>query len=248
MIIPPRLISSAKRMLEPLLSRSRRIEAVGALFRPRLVPRLATESLILIRLKRRQMVDMSWRRLLSPCEGVVLSFKGNKGADLGVDYTKGHFVGTAALDVKDLSKITASSCYGLDSGFNIGGDATYALSGKTGISEFNLGASYTKGPTFASITTAAKVSQFNLGMVYKVNSDLSLASQTTHSSEKPFDLLAVGGIYKAPFADIKAKVSGDGVISACVMKEIVPKVTVTATGSVTATDMSTFKYGLGVSM
>jgi voltage-dependent anion channel protein 2 len=185
---------------------------------------------------------------LSPCEGVVLSFKGNNGADLGVDYTKGHFVGTAALDVKDLSKITASSCYGLDSGFNIGGDATYALSGKTGISEFNLGASYTKGPTFASITTAAKVSQFNLGMVYKVNSDLSLASQTTHSSEKPFDLLAVGGIYKAPFADIKAKVSGDGVISACVMKEIVPKVTVTATGSVTATDMSNFKYGLGVSM
>jgi voltage-dependent anion channel protein 2 len=85
-------------------------------------------------------------------------------------------------------------------------------------------------------------------MVYKVNSDLSLASQTIHSSEKPFDLLAVGGIYKAPFADIKAKVSGDGVISACLIKEIVPKVTVTATGSVTATDMSNFKYGLGVSM
>ena len=185
---------------------------------------------------------------LVPYDGVKLSFKGNKGADLGVDYTKGHFVGTAGLDVKDLSKITASSCYGLDSGFKIGGDATYALSGKTGISAFNLGASYTKGPAFASLTTASKVSQFNVGMVYKVNSDLTLASQTIHSSEKPFELSAVGGIYKAPFADIKAKVNGEGVVSACVIKEVVPKVTVTATGSVTATDMSTFKYGLGISM
>jgi len=185
---------------------------------------------------------------LVPCEGVKLLFKGNKGADLGVDYTKGHFFGTAGIDVKDMSKIAASGCYGIDSGINIGGDATYALSGKTGISEFNVGASYTSGPLFASLTTASKVSQFNVGLVYKVNSDISLASQTTHSSEKPFDLLAVGGVYKAPFADIKAKVNGGGVISAVVMKEVAPKVTLTASGSVTATDMSNFTYGLGISM
>jgi voltage-dependent anion channel protein 2 len=185
---------------------------------------------------------------LEPYEGVKLSFKGNKGADLGVDYTQGNFYGTAALDVKDMSNFGASACYGLDSGLKIGGDATYALSGKTGISAFNLGASYTKGPVFASLTTASKVSQFNVGLVYKVNGDLSLASQTTHSSDKPFDLVNVGGLYKAPFADIKAKVGSGGVVSAAVMKEVAPKVVLTASGSVTASDLSNFKYGLGISM
>ena len=185
---------------------------------------------------------------LVPSEGVTLSFKGNKGADLGVDYTKGHFYGTATLDVKDMSKVGASACYGLDSGIKVGGDAIYALSGKTGISAFNVGASYTHGPVFASLTTASKISQFNVGLVYNVNSDISLASQTTHSSEKPFDLVNVGGLYKAPFANIKAKVSSGGVISAAVMKEVAPKVTLTASGCVTASDMSTFKYGFGISM
>lgn len=186
---------------------------------------------------------------LLPYDGFKLSFKGNKGADLGLDYTKGHFYGTAVLDVKDMSKLGASACYGLDSGVKIGGDASYALSGgKTGLSAFNVGASYSHGPVFASLTTASKVSQFNVGLVYKVNSDISLASQTTHSSDKPFDLLAVGGLYKAPFGDVKAKLGSGGVVSAVVMKEVAPKVTLTASGSVVASDMSNFKYGLGVSM
>lgn len=185
---------------------------------------------------------------LAPMDGVTLSFKGNKGADLGVDYTKGHFYGTATLDVKDMSKLGASACYGLDNGMKVGGDAVYDLANKTGISAFNLGASYDKGPVFASVTTASKISQFNLGVVYKVNSDISLASQTTHSSEKPFDLVAVGGLYKAPFADVKAKLGSGGVVSAAVMKEVAPKVTLTASGSVVASDMSNFQYGVGISM
>lgn len=185
---------------------------------------------------------------LAPYEGVKLSFKGNKGADLGVDYTKGHFYGTAVLDVKDMSNLGATACYGLDNGLKIGGSASYALSDKTGISAFDVGGSYSSGPVFCSVTSASKMSVFNVGLVYKVNSDVSLASQTTHSSEKPFDLVAVGGLYKAPFADIKAKLGSGMVVSAAVMKEVAPKVTLTASGSVVATDMSNFKYGLGISM
>lgn len=181
-------------------------------------------------------------------EGVKLSFKGNKGADLGIDYTKGNFYGTGVLDLKEMSKFSASACIGLDSGLKLGADTTYALSGKTGISDFNVGASYSSGPAFASLTTSAKLAQFNVGLLYKVNDDISLASQTTHSSSKAFDLVAVGGLYKSPIANFKAKVGSDGVISAAVIKEVAPKVTVTASGSVTASDFSTFQYGIGIVM
>lgn len=185
---------------------------------------------------------------LEAMDGISLFFKGNKGADLGIDYTKGKFFGTGVLDVKDMSKLSASACVGLDSGLKLGGDAVYALSGKTGISAFNVGASYSTGPVFASLTTSSKLSQFNVGLLYKVNNDISLASQTTHSSSKAFDLIAVGGLYKSPIADFKAKVGSDGVISASVIKEVASKVTLTASGSVTASDLSTFKYGIGIVM
>lgn len=185
---------------------------------------------------------------IKAADGVKISFKGNKGADLGVDYTKGLFYGTGVLDVKDMSRFSASACLGLSSGVKFGGDTTYALSGKTGISSFNVGASYSTGPVFASLTTASKMSQFNVGLLYKVNDDISVASQTTHSSSKAFDVLAVGGAYRAPVGTFKAKVGSDGIICASLIKEIAPKVTVTASGSVAASDMSNFKYGLGIVM
>lgn len=185
---------------------------------------------------------------LVPMSGVKLSFKGNKGADLGVDYTSGSLFATGVLDVKDMSKFSTSACLGLSSGFTFGGDATYAMSGKTGISAFNVGASYASGPLFTSVTSASKLSQFNVGMSYKVNSDLTIASNTTHSSEKPCEVMAVGGAYKAAFGDIKAKVGSGGTISACLIKEVAPKVTLTASGSVAASDLSNFKYGVGIVM
>mmetsp|Transcript_39312 Transcript_39312/g.80190 ORF Transcript_39312/g.80190 Transcript_39312/m.80190 type:complete len:265 (-) Transcript_39312:338-1132(-) len=185
---------------------------------------------------------------LVPASGVKVSFKGNKGADLGIDYTKGSLVATGKLDVKDMSKFSTSACMGLSSGVTLGGDATYAMSGKTGISAFNVGASYSSGPLFANVTSASKMSQFNVGMSYKVNSDLTIASSSTHTSEKPCEVVAVGGAYKAPFGDIKAKVGSGGIISACLIKEVAPKVTVTASGTVAASDLSSFKYGVGIVM
>lgn len=85
-------------------------------------------------------------------------------------------------------------------------------------------------------------------MMYKVNSDLTLASNTSHSAAKTCDVVAVGGLYKSSLGDLKAKVGSDKVISACLVREVAPKVNVTASGSVTGSDFSTFKYGLGVSI
>lgn len=185
---------------------------------------------------------------MKPAPGVKVAFKGSKGADLCVDYSVGKIVTNTVLDVKDMSKISSSGTAAVAPGVVLGGSATYALSGKTGITAFNVGANYSSGPLFASVTSSNKVSSFNVGLLYKVNPTLSVASMTTHSSAKPFDRFAVGGLYKASAADIKAKVDCDGVISAAVVKDIATKVTLTASATAPASDLSSFKYGVGISM
>jgi len=182
-----------------------------------------------------------------PYPDFKLSFKGNKGADLGVDYGKGNLALTSVLDVKDMSKFSTSGCVSLSSGIVLGGDASYSIS-KSSLSGYNLGASYSSGNMFGSITTASKVSQANLGLLYKVNNELSVATKTTHAADKPLGSFSVGCSYNAAFGIVKAKVADGGVISAAVVTDIAPKVTLTASGTMTGTDSSTFKYGLGIVM
>ncbi|KAI2488604.1 Eukaryotic porin [Fragilaria crotonensis] len=185
---------------------------------------------------------------LKVAPGVLVSFKGNKGADLCVDYTNGNILATGILDVKDMSKISTSACIGLPSGIKVGGDLTYGLSGKTGVTGANLGGSYATGPLFASLTTTSKFSQFNIGLLYKVTPELTLASQTSHSSAKPVDVLSIGGAYKDSKAGtVKAKFGSDGTISACLIREVAPAVTFTGSVSLT-TSGENLKYGLGISM
>lgn len=52
----------------------------------------------------------------------------------------------------------------------------------------------------------------------------------------------------ASVGTIKAKVGSNGVTSACIIKEVAPKVNVTASGSISGADFSTFKYGVGITM
>lgn len=182
-----------------------------------------------------------------PAPGFKMSFKGGKGADLGLDYKKNNFVATGKLDVKDMSKFSTSACLGLSGGVTVGSNLSYALSGgKTGVTGFNAGASYSTGPLFAAATT--DMSSVTLDCLYKVNGDLSIASSTSHSASKSCAVSAVGCAYKAPVGDIKAKISGSGTISAVLVKDIATKVTLTASGSINGTDTSTFKYGLGIVM
>jgi len=188
---------------------------------------------------------------LVPCAGCKMTFKANKGADLGVEYTAGKMTTTGSLDVLNMSKLSTSTCIGVAPGINVGGDLSYNISGdKGGLSSYNVGASYATGPLFASVTSASKFGQFNVGVLYKVNGDLSLASSTTHSSAKACDISAIGASYTglSGVGTIKAKVGSNGVTSACLIKEIAPKVNLTASGSVSGADFSTFKYGLGVTM
>jgi len=185
---------------------------------------------------------------MKPYPGMKVAFKGSKGADLCVDYSVGKIVTNTVLDVKDMSKISSSGTASIAPGVVVGGSATYALSGKTGITAFNVGASYTQGPLFASVTSANKVSSFNVGLLYKVNPTLSIASSTTHSSAKPFDTFSVGGLYKASAADFKGKIDCAGNISAAVITDVAPKVTLTASATAPASDLSNFKYGIGIVM
>lgn len=185
---------------------------------------------------------------LSLTPEVKLTFKASKGADLGVDYVKGNFYATGSMDVVQMSSIDTSACLGLAGGFKIGGEAMYSMSGKT-LSGFNVGASYTHGPIFASVTATSKLSQYNVGLLYKVSNDLTIASQTTHCSAKKCDVLGVGGAYKVSnLGTIKAKVDMKGVVSAALIREIAPKVILTASGTMLASDASTFKPGLSIVM
>ena len=188
---------------------------------------------------------------LVPMAGCKMTFKANKGADLGVEYTAGSVTTTGSLDVLNMSKLSTSTCIGVAPGINVGGDLSYNISGdKAGLSSYNIGASYATGPLFASVTSASKLSQFNVGVLYKVNSDLSLASSTTHSSAKTCNVLAIGGSYSglANVGTIKAKVGSNGITSACVVREVAPKVNLTASGSISGADFSTLKYGIGITM
>jgi voltage-dependent anion channel protein 2 len=112
----------------------------------------------------------------------------------------------------------------------------------------NVGASYSNGPIFASVTSSAKFSAVNLGLLYQVNPAITVGSMTSHSSDKVCDVSGVGGSYKADFGTIKAKYSQGGILSASLIKEIAPKVTLTASGSTAVSDFSTFKYGIGIVM
>ena len=185
---------------------------------------------------------------LNVAPNVKLSFKANKGADLGIDYTSGNFYATGNLDVLEMSKFSTTACMGLPSGIKVGGDATYSLSGKSGLTGLNVGASYATGPFFSSVVSDNKFSQVNLSLLYKVNNDVSIASQTTHSGDKICDVIGVGGAYKASFGTVKAKYSSGGKLSASLIREIAPKVNLTASGTVNVSDFSTFKYGLGIVM
>jgi len=183
-----------------------------------------------------------------PYAGTKMTFKGAKGAVLGLDYAKGNLLASGSMDVKDMSNVSASASLGLAEGIKLGGSATYGLKGAAGLTAFNVGATYAKGPLYTSLITASKISQVNAGVLYKVNNTLTLASVSSHSKAKPLEAITVGGSYQASFGNVKAKVNNDGILSACLVKDVAPKVSVTLSGTAPASDISNIKYGIGIVM
>merc|ERR1712150_57836 len=182
---------------------------------------------------------------MKPYPGLSVAFKGGKGADLCIDYSKGSFVSNTVIDIKDMSKLSTSATTPVGS-LLVGGDLTYSK--KDGISSYNVGASYSTGALSASVTSSNKASSFNLGLLYSVSPTLTLASSTTHSAASPVDAITVGGLYKSKVGDIKAKFGSNGMVSAALVKDVAPKVTLTCSGSAPLKDLSNFKYGVGIVM
>lgn len=187
---------------------------------------------------------------LAVTPSIKMYFKANKTADLIVDYVKGPIYATAAVDVLDLTKASGSACYSHGSGLKVGADLSYGFSGaKTGVSSLSAGAAYAKGPLGVSLIASKSFAQYEIGLLYKVSNDLTLASVTTHSSAKTCDVIGVGASYKAKsIGTIKAKFAMDHVLHTCVTREVAPKVLLTASASFKPTDMSTFKHGFSVTM
>lgn len=175
-------------------------------------------------------------------------FKASKSADLIVDFVKDNLFATGSVDVTDLTKASGSACLALPSGIKVGGDVGYGFSGpKAGLNSVSAGFNYTNGPLLASCVATNKFSQVEVGLLYKVNPQLTLGSVTVHSSAKSCNVMGIGGSYKAcGVGTIKAKWGMDQVLHACVSKEVAPKVIVVASASVTPTDFSTLKPGMSI--
>jgi voltage-dependent anion channel protein 2 len=178
---------------------------------------------------------------------IKLSFKAaGKGADLGVDYTKGNLYVTSVLDVVNMSAVNSSACIALKGGIKIGGDACVGLKGE-GLKGFTVGGSYASGPLFASLSTTNKLSSINVGLLYKVNNVCTIGSQTTHSSDKLCTVHGFGGSYLHPSGLYKFKMTSSGVVHSCFVKKI-DGATISAGGSMTANDPSTFKPGITIAI
>lgn len=185
---------------------------------------------------------------LKVAPNMKVSFKSGKGADLGVDYTQGNVYATGKLDVMEMSKFSTSAAISLPSGIKAGADAAYGLSGKTGLTGFNVSASYATGSLLGTVSSVNKFSSVDLGLMYTVSPKITIASLSSHSGDSPFGLSAIGGSYKADFGTVKAKYAS-GVVSASLIKDIAPKVSLTASGSASTSDpAATFKYGVGIVM
>ena len=144
------------------------------------------------------------------------------------------------------------------------------------VDKFSLGASYSSGPIFAALTTD-KFAGANLGLMYKVrrkrraaphllpspptpysnsfsfpppqvNGDLSLATSSSHSADKPLDSVTIGCVYNAPVGVVKAKCTSGGVASAVLVKDVAKKVTVTPSLQVKNGDIKNASFGFGVVM
>jgi voltage-dependent anion channel protein 2 len=184
-----------------------------------------------------------------PCPGCKMTFKANKGADLGFEYVKSGVTTTGTLDVLGMSKLSASTCAGVAPGINAGADLVYNLSGnKAGLSSYNVGVQYASGPLTASVVSASKLSTFNVGVLYKVNGDLSLATSSSHSGSNLAAFNAVGAAYTGmpQVGTIKAKYDSKGTISASVITDVAPKVSLTA--SLAVSGENGFSHGIGITM
>jgi len=182
--------------------------------------------------------------------GLKLTFKGDDAeqGDLGVEYNKGAVSATADCDVIMGSQVNGSLCVAAKKNINVGGSATYDIKGSS-LSSFSLGASVTQGNIFAALTTN-KLDKANLGLLYTVNSDLKVATSSSHSADKPLEKLTVGCIFNAQnFGVLKGKFTSDGSIEGALLKDIAPKVSANPSFRISAhKPAETFSYGLGVTI
>jgi hypothetical protein len=130
----------------------------------------------------------------------------------------------------------------------VGGSCTYDVL-NSDLSKFSLGASISQGNIFAAVTTA-KFDEASLGLLYTVNSDLKIASKSSHSAKEPLKNLTVGCVFNAQnFGVVKGKFTSDGSIQAALVKDIAKGVTANPSFKISAKNPAdSFSYGLGVTI
>jgi len=179
--------------------------------------------------------------------GLKFTFKGNldkDAGDLGVEYTKGGLHLTGEMDVIKLTKMNASGCAKVGGGICVGGKAGYSFK-TNALTGYDVGASYSQGPVFAALQTSDKLSTANLSLHYAVNSDLKIATSSSHSASAPLGSFWLGASMASGFGTAKGKFSSDGLVRACLVRELSNKVTATPSVQLAASNLSSMKWGIG---
>lgn len=178
--------------------------------------------------------------------GLKFNFKGNldkDAGDLGVEYTKGKLALTGEMDVIKLTKMNASLLTSMGA-LNVGGKVGYSFS-KSSLTSYDVGCSYASGPLFAAVMTDKKLSEANVNVHYKVNNDLKVATSSNHSASSPLGGFTVGASLATAAGTAKAKLNSDGLVNVCLNRELAKKVTATPSIQLTASNLSSLKWGVG---
>ncbi|GMI60699.1 hypothetical protein ScalyP_jg3806 [Parmales sp. scaly parma] len=184
--------------------------------------------------------------LVGVVDGLKFTFKGNldkDAGDLGVEYNKGKTFFTGDMDVIKLTKMNASVCTSMGA-ISLGGKAGYSF-GKNTLTSYDVGASYSAGKLFAALQSGDKLGNANMSLHYAVNSDLKVASMSSHSAAEPLGNVWLGCSYAAPVGQIKAKVCSDGLVHACLIKKVASGVSITPSLQLAANNIGSLKWGLG---
>jgi len=190
-------------------------------------------------------------------EGASFTVAAEDGANkapqgnVSMKYGSDSFTFNSSVDIVDGPTLYGAGSFGYE-GFVLGGEMKYNTQfddkdAAPSLKDYNAGLAY-KGPDYiVSLTTKKKVSEYNLGVHHKVNSDVEVASNFTLNPSSGNKLLTLGGTYTIDKeTKFVGKVDSNGVVSTNFIQILRPAVKLIASAQVDAKNLesNSHKFGL----
>lgn len=183
--------------------------------------------------------------------GLTFTFKGEEKptGELGVEYVGTKYAVKSEIDLVQLSKLKANAVL-VHEGAKVGADVEVALpdaKSELALNKWTVGTGYGTPKAFASAlaTNGKNGLDYSLFGVYKLSPPIAVAVRATIPASGIYGL-TFGGIYQCnPKTKIKSKVTLNGLASACVIQDVLPKVQLIATAEGSIKNLQDYKVGFG---